>query len=680
MNFKGIISGALAFLTALAVVATPIGECIPALKNGSSLSASASYYYSDTVTSPTDSRVAQMLELMNKQSGLEQSAFDDKSVPDMIDYFLYTSDYRVFDGENIDCRFCNDCYDNGTYDPTFSDGNPEYDQYVAAAGCLAYAKWIRQNIYGQAYDDDFVNIFTSTSQVDADILKDTLKKYGQAGETLHIASYNPHTVVFVSCDDEGMYYMDWAGSPEYPAMLHWATYEHFCETLKEYYLYELSLGNMNKAENDVKPGKTADHYRLTYPGGTHTVRASASASSELVGTLNTNEIVCVTKYNSNKRWGYISKNGISGWIRLFYVKKTGSKHTFGDWEVTSVPTCTKDGSRTRCCECGAKQSEVISATGHSYTEKTVPPTYSNRGYTLYTCTICGESYKDDYVPRLTLENVSDFKIGGRTDSVVRLSWSKNNNATGYIIQQYINDRWVRIAKITDRSKTAFLVKGLEASTRYAFRIQSYREISGGAVKSEYTPKLIAYTNPKPVSDFKVIGRTDKAVTLSWNRDSKATGYIIQQYKNNKWVRIAKINNNKKTTYAVSGQPASQRCAFRIQSYKSVGDGAVKSEFTDKLVTYTNPTAVTGFYAADRFNSAIRLSWDKNSSATGYIIQQYVGNKWVRIAKIANNKTTSFTVTGLGKKTRYAFRIQAYKNVPNGAVKSVYTDKLVVYTK
>ncbi len=43
-------------------------------------------------------------------------------------------------------------------------------------------------------------------------------------------------------------------------------------------------------------------------------------------------------------------------------------HSFGEWSVTKNPTCTEDGVKTRYCDCGEKNSDVIPAIGHNYVE------------------------------------------------------------------------------------------------------------------------------------------------------------------------------------------------------------------------------------------------------------------------------------------------------------------------
>ena len=64
---------------------------------------------------------------------------------------------------------------------------------------------------------------------------------------------------------------------------------------------------------------------------------------------------------------------------------TAHEHTFGEWIVTTAPTCTQDGLETRTCSaCGEVETRVIPAAGHHYKDGK--------------CTDCGETdpnYKPD---------------------------------------------------------------------------------------------------------------------------------------------------------------------------------------------------------------------------------------------------------------------------------------------
>lgn len=64
--------------------------------------------------------------------------------------------------------------------------------------------------------------------------------------------------------------------------------------------------------------------------------------------------------------------------------------------VTTQATCSRAGIRTYTCSCGSTYTESIAKTSHNYKTQTVAPTCQHSGYTLHTCTVCGDSYKDNY--------------------------------------------------------------------------------------------------------------------------------------------------------------------------------------------------------------------------------------------------------------------------------------------
>ena len=75
-----------------------------------------------------------------------------------------------------------------------------------------------------------------------------------------------------------------------------------------------------------------------------------------------------------------------------------------------------------------------------------------------------------------------------------------------------------------------------------------------------------------------------------------------------------------------------------------------------------------------------MQWNKNTSASGYEIEQYKSGKWVNVAKITGNATTSYTVKGLAAGTAgYQFRIRAYRTEGKNKVYSGYSSVVKVNT-
>lgn len=75
-----------------------------------------------------------------------------------------------------------------------------------------------------------------------------------------------------------------------------------------------------------------------------------------------------------------------------------AKHTHTYVENVVPATCTVDGEKTFTCSvCGDSYKESIKAIGHQYIDTIKPPTYTEDGYTLHTCSVCNDSYKDNEI-------------------------------------------------------------------------------------------------------------------------------------------------------------------------------------------------------------------------------------------------------------------------------------------
>ena len=326
-------------------------------------------------------------------------------------------------------------------------------------------------------------------------------------------------------------------------------------------------------------------------------------------------------------------------------------------------TCTKTGltEGKHCSVCNAviKTQTVVPAKGHKYVDTVVKPTYTAKGYTLHKCSVCGTSYKDTYTAKLTLAKVTGVKLGGRAADALRVNWSKNANADGYIIEMYQGNKWVRVAKITSNGTTTFRKAGLSASTVYKFRVRAYKMEGKTAVYSEYSATVTARTNPSVIKGAKLTGRAADALRINWSKNASADGYIVEMYKGNKWVRVAKITSNATMTYRASGLKASTVYKFRVRAYKMSGKTALYGNYSATVTARTNPSIVKGVKIGGKAKDALRVNWTKNSSAQGYIVEMYKGGKWVRVAKITNSNTTTFRKAGLAKNTAYKFRVKAY---------------------
>ena len=134
-------------------------------------------------------------------------------------------------------------------------------------------------------------------------------------------------------------------------------------------------------------------------------------------------------------------------------------HRFDSYVSNGDATCEKDGTKTAVCENGCGEKDTVkdsgSALGHSYSEKVVSPTCTEKGYTLHKCQVCGDSFKDSYTE------------AGEHDYVITKEKAPLINIEGYIVYtcESCGDSYTQYTYMTDEEADAF-IREVEKATAY----------------------------------------------------------------------------------------------------------------------------------------------------------------------------------------------------------------------
>jgi len=350
----------------------------------------------------------------------------------------------------------------------------------------------------------------------------------------------------------------------------------------------------------------------------------------------------------------------------FTLKKNGTvsidfgkaydKDTSHGWDVRLYNTDREEVSKgdVYCGDTNIKSVISTDLVAGSYYLKVSPKAY-DVSEVVYNIKVTA---KNEPAPaQSTVSAVSGLKIGGRAGDALRLNWNKNTSADGYIVEQYKSGSWTRIARIGSNSTVTYRVEKLSPSTKYNFRVKAFKLNGKAATYSSYK-NISGITNPATISGLKIGGHAADALRLNWTKNSKASGYIVEQYKGGKWTRIARIGENSTTTYRVEKLSASTTYKFRVQAFGFDGKTALYGNYA-YINGKTSPATVTGIRIGGTAKDALRVNWNKDSKASGYIVQQYKNGTWVRIARIGNNNTTTYRVSGLKSGSTYIFRVQAF---------------------
>ena len=327
-------------------------------------------------------------------------------------------------------------------------------------------------------------------------------------------------------------------------------------------------------------------------------------------------------------------------------------------ETRTEPTCTAGGKLTKVCKyCGKKVEETINAPGHSWSgwSTTTYPTCTAQGVEQRTCSRCSKA-ETRYITALGHNYSSEWTIDKQATCSAEGSKSKHCTRCDAKTEVTV------IPKTAHSYKTTVVAPTLTAQgyTLHECTVCHY------SYKDNYTSQI---TLPA-VTGVKVKTQGSTSLTLAWDKNASASGYVIEQYKGGKWTQITKTASNAVVSYTVNGLKADTTYTFRIKGYVVSGTTEYSGEYT-RLAAKTRIANVASFKGSAVSDSAVKLGWSKNDKATGYVIEQYKGGKWTALATTKNNTTLKFTVKGLKNDTTYSFRIRAYKTAGGSNVYSDY---------
>ncbi|MBO5483782.1 MAG: hypothetical protein J5979_01055 [Lachnospiraceae bacterium] len=127
---------------------------------------------------------------------------------------------------------------------------------------------------------------------------------------------------------------------------------------------------------------------------------------------------------------------------------------------------------------------------HEYESSMVSATYTQKGYTIHTCKICGDKYKDSYTKKLKLGRGSLGNIySGRR--YLHVYFHDVSGATGYQFRWSRNKTFksgVRKGKIKNSYSDSVFLRKLTKNKRYYIQVRAYRTENGKTLYGKWSSK------------------------------------------------------------------------------------------------------------------------------------------------------------------------------------------------
>ena len=266
----------------------------------------------------------------------------------------------------------------------------------------------------------------------------------------------------------------------------------------------------------------------------------------------------------------------------------------------------------------------------------------------------------------------EIKLASYNGSDIRVNITKKEGASGYQIKYADNSSMTGAKSVMLNGSDNFskVITGLKNGQTYYVKVQSYQTINDTTYWSTWsTAQSIKITQtPYKTPITKLSTYIGSHIKVDWTKTAGASGYHIK-YADNSSMTGAKevmVKGNSTFTKTLTGLKNGKTYYVKIQTYRTVSGKTYWSSWSDakSIMVDQKPYGSSISKLTNPSNKAMKITWDKASSASGYHIQ-YSANSNMTGAKdinINNKDTLSKTVTGLTKGKTYYVRIQTFRKV------------------
>lgn len=175
-------------------------------------------------------------------------------------------------------------------------------------------------------------------------------------------------------------------------------------------------------------------------------------------------------------------------------------------------------------------------------------------------------------------------------------------------------------------------------------------------------------------NIEVKGYVSDAIRIGWDKVSGATRYYIYLYNFNTGALVNQFSTTG-TEYRMSGLSANT--SYRVTVRASIG-GKLGSESKAYEIN-TTPNIPSGLKASSKTENSITLKWNSVSGTDFYRIYMYSNETGKYEKELDIYGSTSCTITGLSKGSRYRFKVRAIRTTELKNYLSEMSDNISVAT-
>ena len=260
-----------------------------------------------------------------------------------------------------------------------------------------------------------------------------------------------------------------------------------------------------------------------------------------------------------------------------------------------------------------------------------------------------------------------------TKSTMKVSWDKRSDVTGYQIEYATNKNFEKAKKVTVSKNTtdSYTIKDTAVSKAYYVRLRTYVKTEE---KTYYSPWSATVCKANTPTIAKVTPNTN-TLSVSWNKNTGAVGYQIQYATNKNFenAKTVKINKNGTTSTVIKDTSATKVYYVRMRVVTKAGDETFYSPWSAAVTAINTPTVAK----VTPNKNTLKVSWNKNSGASGYQIQYATDKNFSDAQKVSvsSRDVSSVTIKNTSAEKTYYVRL---RTVVKGS-ETVYSPWSASYT-
>lgn len=246
---------------------------------------------------------------------------------------------------------------------------------------------------------------------------------------------------------------------------------------------------------------------------------------------------------------------------------------------------------------------------------------------------------------------------------IKVTWNKQSGITGYVVYRSTSKtgEFKKIKTISGASTVSY-VDTVSTGKTYYYKVVAYKTIDGTNYYGDYPAAVSAKAVPNAPA-VKAASESYNKIKVTWNKQSGVTGYVVYRStsKTSGFKKVKTLKGASSTSY-IDSVSVGKTYYYKVVAYKTVDGTNYNSAYSAVVSAKGAPKAPTAKAASQGYNK-IKISWNKQSDATGYAIYRSTSKtKGFKRLKTVNGASAASFIDTVNTGKTYYYKVFAFKSV------------------